>query len=57
MRTTIHMGRRREFWRYAAGVREAQARLDLRLRDADEAAIVEAAPACCETRWRTGRSR
>ena len=40
MRTTIHMVSRSEFWRYAAGVREARRAWALRLPEADEAAFV-----------------
>jgi hypothetical protein len=45
MRTTIHMVSRREFWRYALGVRRARRAWALRIsgRDADESALVEAA--------------
>jgi hypothetical protein len=44
MRTTIHMVSRREFWRYAAGVRQARRTWYLRAwRGADEAQMVEGA--------------
>jgi hypothetical protein len=45
MRTTIHMVSRREFWRYAAGVRQARRAWALRTpgQAADEAEMVEAA--------------
>ena len=45
MRTTIHMVSRREFWRYAAGVRHARRAWALRTpgQAADEAEMIEAA--------------
>ena len=45
MRTTIHMVSRREYWRYAAGVRRARRAWSLRVqgRALDEAAMVAAA--------------
>jgi hypothetical protein len=43
MRTTIHMVSRREFWRYAAGVRKARRTWALRLPGADERALEAAA--------------
>ena len=45
MRTTIHIVSRREFWRYAAGVRQARRAWSLRLQGetADESATREAA--------------
>jgi hypothetical protein len=47
MRTTIHMVTRREFWRYAMGVRQARRAWALRVagRSADEPAMVQAAAA------------
>ena len=45
LRTTIHVVSRREYWRYAAGVRQARRAWALRLpgRDVDEAAMIDAA--------------
>ncbi len=45
MRTTLHVVSRREFWRYAAGIRRARRQWTLRIQGgaADEAAMVAAA--------------
>ena len=48
MRTTIHMVSRREFWLYAAGIRQARRTWAMRVQRAEEATLVRAAEAMRE---------
>ena len=59
MRTTIHMVSRREFWRYAMGVRQARRAWALRMPGPsdDEAGHDRGGRRGCARRWPTARGR